>query len=58
MEKVFSHGLMAEDTRETTMMIRNREEVFSYGQMEENMMENGSMENNTEKVSITHLNKK
>jgi hypothetical protein len=50
MEKVFSLGLMAEDTKEIIMTIRNKVEVSLYGLMEGNMMENGTMGNNMEKA--------
>lgn len=49
---------MAEDMKETTMMIKNKVEECLSGQMAENTTENGSMGNNTEKEYIIHLNKK
>ena len=38
MDKVSSLGLMAEDTKDSIMTIRNKDMVFSPGQMEDNMI--------------------
>ena len=38
MARVSSHGLMAEDTRVSIMMIKSKEMEFSCGLMEDNMM--------------------
>ncbi len=50
MVKVLLLGLMEENTKEITMMIRNKEEEYLRGQMVDNMMVNGLMENNMVRV--------
>lgn len=49
---VFLLGLMAESTKENTIMIRNTDLELSHGQMDELTMEGGEMENSMEMVSI------
>jgi len=44
MVKAFSPGLMAEDMKESTLKIKNRDSVYSFGQMVANILANGVME--------------
>lgn len=48
MVKECSHGLTAEDTKESTLTIKKRDMAFSFGQMEESMKELGKMVNSME----------
>lgn len=58
MAKVYSLGLMEEDMKVTTTMIRNKARVCLFGQMAESTKVTGTMESNMEKESITHRSKK
>jgi len=51
----FSHGMMVEDTRENTWMIKSTERVSLSGLMEGSMMEAGKMVDNTEEESTMVL---
>lgn len=52
MEKDYSHGQMAENTKETISMIKNKEMEYSHGLMVEIIQEIGKMVNKMEKDSI------
>jgi len=41
MGKVFIVGLMVEDIKDNTKMIKNMEREYTFGRMVENTMENG-----------------
>ena len=53
--KVFSRGLMAEDTKETTKMTRKKETGPSFGLMADNTKVDGKMANNTVWVHTPQL---
>jgi hypothetical protein len=52
---VSSHGLMAEGTKENTLMTRRKETESSTGQTEESMRESGRTANSTALESIHQL---
>ena len=58
MERVFLPGKMAEGTKESMLMIRNKAKENSIGQMEDFMTVNGSMVNSMELVFIFQPTKK
>jgi hypothetical protein len=55
MGKVFIAGLMAEDIKDNTKMIRNMGREFIFGRMVENMKETGRMEISMEKEYIMQI---
>lgn len=52
MEEASLYGQMAEDTKDNTLMIKNKVMDSLIGQMEDVIKEDGKMENKMEKVCI------